>query len=65
MREIILYNLTSTQSRMESVKDMSKKSCAIIAEPPMCFRWGYDEEHEYCYTFKLLLLANCAVAFNH
>lgn len=35
---------------------MSKKSCAIIAEPPMCFRWGYDEEDECCCAFKLLLL---------
>lgn len=41
---------------MESVKDMNKKSCAIIAEPPMCFRWGYDEEDERCCAFKLLLL---------
>ena len=51
-----MYNLNSTQSRMESVKDMNKKSCAIIAEPPMCFRWGYDEEDERCCAFKLLLL---------
>ena len=36
--------------------NMSKKSCAIIAEPPMCYRWGYDEEDERCCAFKLLLL---------
>jgi Uncharacterized protein conserved in bacteria len=35
---------------------MNKKSCAIIAESPMCFSWGYDEEDERCCALKLLLL---------
>ena len=56
-----MYNPDNTQLRIESVKDMSKKSCAIIAEPPMCFRWGYDEEDERCCAFKLLLLNKLSV----
>ena len=35
---------------------MSRKNCAIIAEPPMCFEWGYDEEDQRCCAMKLLLL---------
>lgn len=35
---------------------MQNKSCAIIAEPPMCFPWGFDEEDERCATLKLLIL---------
>jgi len=35
---------------------MSNKTCAIIAEPPMCFKWGLDEEDERCCALKLLLI---------
>ena len=35
---------------------MQNKSCAIIAESPMCFPWGFDEEDEHCATLKLLIL---------
>lgn len=35
---------------------MKNKSCAIIAEPPQCFPWGYDEEDECCAALKLMLL---------
>lgn len=35
---------------------MQNKSCAIIAEPPMCFPWGFDEEDERCAKLKLLIL---------
>lgn len=34
---------------------MQNKSCAIIAEPSMCFPWGFDEEDERCAALKLLI----------
>ena len=40
---------------------MNKKSCAIIAESPMCFIWGYDEEDERCCALKLLLLSRLSL----
>lgn len=35
---------------------MLNKNCAIIAEAPTCFPWGFDEEDERCATLKLLIL---------
>ena len=36
--------------------NMRNKSCAVIAEAPLCFPWGYDEEDQSCVGLKLLLL---------
>lgn len=36
---------------------MQNKSCAVIAEAPICFPWGYDEEDQSCAGLKLLLLS--------
>lgn len=36
--------------------NMHNKSCAVIAEAPLCFPWGYDEEDQSCVGLKLLLL---------
>ena len=34
---------------------MKDKKCAVIACPPSCFPWGYDEEDEACAAFKIKL----------
>ena len=36
---------------------MPNKSCAVIAEAPMCFPWGFDEEDERCVKLKQLILS--------
>ena len=40
---------------------MSIKSCAIIAESPLCFPWGFDEEDQNCIAMKFLLLNRISV----
>lgn len=40
---------------------MSNKVCAVIAESPMCFKWGFDEEDERCCALKLLLLSKLSL----
>ena len=35
---------------------MLNNSCAVIAEAPTCFPWGYDEEDQRCAGLKLLIL---------
>ena len=37
---------------------MKEKCCGIIASPPLCFPWGYDEEDDGCGALKIIL-------FNH
>ena len=34
---------------------MKDKKCAVIACPPVCFPWGYDEEDESCAALKIAL----------
>lgn len=36
---------------------MNNRSCAVIAEPPLCFPWGFDEEDERCIKLKLVLIS--------
>lgn len=36
---------------------MTIKSFAVIAEAPMCFPWGFDEEDERCVKLKLLIMS--------
>ena len=35
---------------------MDNMSCAVIAEPPSCFPWGFDEEDQRCVGIKLMIL---------
>ncbi len=35
---------------------MDNMNCAVIAEPPICFPWGFDEEDQRCAGLKLLIL---------
>ena len=34
---------------------MKNNTCAIIAESPLCFAWGFDEEDDVCAALKLLV----------
>ena len=34
---------------------MKNHTCAILAETPMCFAWGFDEEDDVCAALKLLV----------
>ena len=39
----------------KSNNEMKDKKCAVIACPPLCFPWGYDEEDEACAAMKIAL----------
>ena len=40
---------------------MKDKKYAVIACPPSCFPWGYDEEDEACAAFKLTLYNHISI----
>lgn len=56
IQEIIWYNLSIIKRDRVCYSEMKIKSCALIAETPMCFPWGFDEEDQNCAALKLLLL---------
>lgn len=40
---------------------MKDKNCAVIACPPSCFPWGYDEEDEACAALKITLYNHISI----